>query len=121
VIRDDDAIDLDSEGLVLGDLILLEEGSKIPADIRLISDQSLVIDESLLTGESVPMSKDSSAILDEKTPLTDRIRASIGPMPWSITHRYPRSYLNRSASFQRPSTNRKMRSRPLSKVLRKRS
>ncbi|HWQ20537.1 MAG TPA: HAD-IC family P-type ATPase, partial [Methanotrichaceae archaeon] len=72
VIRDGDGLEIDAQDLVPGDLVLLEEGSKVPADLRLISDQNLVIDESLLTGESMPVSKDSSAVLNEKTDLADR-------------------------------------------------
>jgi len=72
VLRDGDGLEIDAQDLVPGDLVLLEEGSKVPADLRLISDQSLVIDESLLTGESMPVSKDSSAVLNEKTDLADR-------------------------------------------------
>lgn len=73
VLRDNDVYEIDAEELVPGDLVLLEEGNKVPADIRLIADQSLEIDESLLTGESVPVSKTSSAVLNEKTPLADRV------------------------------------------------
>jgi calcium-translocating P-type ATPase len=73
VLRDDDALEIDAEELVPGDLILLEEGSKVPADIRLISDQSLEIDESLLTGESVPVIKNSSTVLGNESYLADRV------------------------------------------------
>ncbi len=72
VIRDGEEFEIDSEELVPGDIVLLESGGRVPADVRLISVQDLVIDESLLTGESIPDSKDSELILDPRTPLGDR-------------------------------------------------
>ncbi len=72
VIRDGEEFELDSEELVPGDIVLLESGGRVPADIRLITVQDLVIDESLLTGESIPDSKDSELIFDQRTPLGDR-------------------------------------------------
>lgn len=72
VFRNGEEFELDSEELVPGDIVLLESGGKVPADIRLISAQGLEVDESLLTGESLPDSKDPSLILDPKTPLGDR-------------------------------------------------
>jgi len=53
-------------------MVLLEDGLKVPADLRLLAAQNLEIDESLLTGESLPVSKDHSAILAEDAPLGDR-------------------------------------------------
>ncbi len=73
VVRDAEAFELDAEEIVPGDLVMLEEGSKVPADIRLISDQNLEIDESLLTGESIPVSKDSAVILNGNVTLAGRI------------------------------------------------
>lgn len=73
VVRDAEAFDLDAEELVPGDLVMLEGGSKVPADIRLVSDQNLEIDESLLTGESIPVNKDSTVVLNESTTLAGRI------------------------------------------------
>jgi len=73
VIRGKEAFEVDAEGLVPGDLVLLEEGSKVPADLRLLSSQSLSVDESLLTGESLPVSKDANAVLGVETSLGDRV------------------------------------------------
>ncbi|MHA1844512.1 MAG: cation-translocating P-type ATPase [Promethearchaeota archaeon] len=57
--------------VVPGDLLILEEGDKIPADARLINSYSLYVDEAILTGESKPVLKKPD-LLKEKTPLADR-------------------------------------------------
>jgi len=71
VIRDGTEFEADAEELVPGDVVLLESGSKVPADVRLISSQGLEVDESLLTGESMPDSKDPGMVLDANVPLGD--------------------------------------------------
>ncbi|MEM0448890.1 MAG: HAD-IC family P-type ATPase [Methanomassiliicoccales archaeon] len=60
-----------AEELVPGDIVLLESGSRVPADLRLISHQNLSVDESLLTGESLPVEKGIGA-LPKDTVLSDR-------------------------------------------------
>lgn len=72
VIRDGTEIEADAEDLVPGDVVLLESGSKVPADVRLISGQGLEVDESLLTGESMPDAKDPVQVLDADISLSDR-------------------------------------------------
>ena len=57
--------------LVPGDIVLLQEGDKVPADGRLIQVSQLMTTESSLTGESLPVEKDPS-VLDENTPVADR-------------------------------------------------
>lgn len=57
VRRNGRVVQIDASGLVPGDIILLEEGEKIPADCRLVIVASLRIDESQLTGESLPINK----------------------------------------------------------------
>ena len=65
VRRNGNVIQVDASELVPGDIILLEEGEKIPADCRLISVSSLRIDESQLTGESLPIDKQVDAVIDK--------------------------------------------------------
>ena len=69
VIRDGKELEIDSRELVPGDILLLETGSKVPADARLIHIAALQVDESSLTGESVP-SKKIIAPLKEDRPVT---------------------------------------------------
>lgn len=66
VIRDNKTVNLDSSLLVPGDVILLTEGEKIPADARIISCSSLRVDESQLTGESEPINKQIEALRGKK-------------------------------------------------------
>nr|AQQ74900.1 hypothetical protein [uncultured bacterium] len=71
VIRDGDRRRISAAELVPGDIVLLESGAKVPADLRLLDLRELAIDESLLTGESVPIEK-SKATLPLETELADR-------------------------------------------------
>lgn len=57
VLRDGAIINVKSEELVVGDVILLEAGDAVPADCRLLESASLKIEEAALTGESVPVNK----------------------------------------------------------------
>ena len=71
VRRDRHGITVDAGEIVPGDIILLSEGDRVPADIRVLHESSLKVDESLLSGESLPLEK-SSAVLPEKTPFMSR-------------------------------------------------
>ena len=73
VLREGDTYEIDAEELVPGDIVLLESGDRIPADLRLSNSHDLEIDESLLTGESEPTLKDAGAVLTKDTVLGDRI------------------------------------------------
>ena len=76
VLRQDgersEAYEIDASEVVPGDIVLLESGSKVPSDLRLITAQELEIDEALLTGESLPVRKNPEAQLDPDTPLAER-------------------------------------------------
>ena len=71
-IRDGEQTVIPSEDLVVGDIVVLEAGDVVPADMRLIQSASLKIEEAALTGESVPVEKNADCIVDEKAPLGDR-------------------------------------------------
>ncbi|HWT75232.1 MAG TPA: cation-translocating P-type ATPase [Mobilitalea sp.] len=74
VRRDGKAVEINSEEVVPGDIVLLDAGRYVPADLRLINSANLQIEESALTGESVPSTKDASIILeDPKTPIGDKV------------------------------------------------
>jgi len=72
VLRDNERRQIPATELVPGDIVLLQSGDKVPADLRLLSSRELQIDESILTGESVPVQK-LSGELKEDTLLADRI------------------------------------------------
>ena len=59
--------------LVPGDLVILEAGDRVPADGRLVESHALEIDESTFTGESQPVSKSASTVLDTAVPLAERL------------------------------------------------
>lgn len=63
----------DSENVVMGDIVLLESGTKIPADLRILEANNLSIDESMLTGESLHVQKDSAPIQGENVALGDKV------------------------------------------------
>jgi len=71
VVRDGREQVVDSAELVPGDLVVLEPGSRVPADLRLCSVNELQVDESLLTGESIPVEKDTAPVA-ERTSIGDR-------------------------------------------------
>ena len=71
VIRDSKKITISSVDLVPGDIVLLESGSKIPADMRLIEIKALKVDESTLTGESMAVVKNLQ-LYDQDATLNDR-------------------------------------------------
>ena len=72
VIRDGNLEKISSEELVVGDLVVLEAGDMVPADMRIIKSSSLQIEEAALTGESVPVNKHTNALTNEEAPLGDR-------------------------------------------------
>lgn len=77
VLRDGEHRHLDAELLVPGDVVLLNAGDKVPADLRLLSATGLRIQEAVLTGESVPTSKSTDPVA-ESTVLGDRASMAFG-------------------------------------------
>ncbi len=72
VIRNGTEQSIPSNRIVPGDLIRLETGDIVPADLRLIDSTNLKIDESSLTGESVPVDKDASVVYEDTVEIGDR-------------------------------------------------
>lgn len=62
MIRDGKKSMVESDDLVPGDVVVLEEGDAVPADLRLIEVSQLQVVESILTGESLPVQKNVDAI-----------------------------------------------------------
>jgi Ca2+-transporting ATPase len=82
VIRDKQKQSIAAEQLVPGDLVCLEAGDRIPADVRFIETVNLEIEEAALTGESLPVEKTTAAI-EHETPLAEQ--HNTGFMGTSIT------------------------------------
>lgn len=71
--RNGQVVEVEADNIVPGDIIILETGRFVGADLRLIEDANLQIEESALTGESVPAEKKAQAVAeDPETPLGDR-------------------------------------------------
>jgi len=73
VIRDGKMIVVPSRDLVPGDIVVLDTGDYVPADLRIIEAVNLKSQESALTGESVPVEKESDVIEGNEVPLGDRL------------------------------------------------
>ena len=72
VIRNGQELQIDSKNVVMHDLVVLDAGDQVSADLRLIKTSSTQIQESSLTGESVPVDKDASLQINEDVSLGDR-------------------------------------------------
>ena len=73
VRRDGKLVELKAEELVPGDIVILEEGRTVPADLRLIETINLKTDESSLTGESLPVEKDANIVFSDEVGVGDRV------------------------------------------------
>ena len=71
VLREGERHEIDAADLVPGDVVLVESGARVPADLRLLAARNLRIDEAALTGESVPVEKSGDAV-EAAAPLADR-------------------------------------------------
>ena len=76
VVRDSSQQLIPSRELVPGDVVLLEAGNYVPADLRLVESINLKIDELALTGESHPVQKNSDVVLDKDIPIGDRANSA---------------------------------------------
>ncbi|MCL2854151.1 MAG: cation-translocating P-type ATPase [Defluviitaleaceae bacterium] len=73
VLRDGQVVTIKAEEIVAGDIVYLETGDIVPADLRLINTINLQVEEAALTGESLPVDKDAHAIAEAGAPLGDRL------------------------------------------------
>jgi Ca2+-transporting ATPase len=72
VIRDGLRLAVPGREVVVGDIVLLEAGNFVPADLRLVESVNLKLEEASLTGESAAVEKDAAAVLDQDIPIGDR-------------------------------------------------
>ncbi|WP_444925077.1 cation-transporting P-type ATPase [Microbulbifer sp. DLAB2-AF] len=71
VLRNNQRLTVEGEKLVPGDIVLIEAGDKVPADLRLLKTHGLQVQEAILTGESIPVEKNTDPV-NTDTPLGDR-------------------------------------------------
>lgn len=72
VIRDGQEQTINASALVRGDIVVVDEGCRVPADLRLVKTHGLLIDESALTGESLAVEKNSDAQASAETSIAER-------------------------------------------------
>lgn len=72
VIRDGETISINAEELTVGDLVILESGDKISADLRIIESHNLTIDEAILTGESLQVAKNPNPIEEKNLAISEQ-------------------------------------------------
>ncbi len=92
-VRDGARVGVPAADLVRGDLVALEAGDKVPADLRLLRTDELAVDESALTGESVPVTKDPAAL--PEVALADRTAMAFSGT--LVTHARPPAWSWRPA------------------------
>ncbi len=80
VIRDGQDVVVPARELVVGDLVLVEAGNYLPADIRLVEAINMKSEEASLTGESVPVDKNAKVILEPDAPIGDRDNMAFSSM-----------------------------------------
>jgi Ca2+-transporting ATPase len=72
VLRDGAAREVEERDLVPGDVVILEAGAAVPADLRLIETHEFATNDFSLTGESVPQDRDAERVIDSEAPITDQ-------------------------------------------------
>ena len=80
VIRDGQQQTIPARDLVVGDLVMIEAGNYMPADLRLVEAVNLKSEEASLTGESVPVDKNAKVVLEPDAPLGDRDNCAFSSM-----------------------------------------
>ncbi len=86
VRRGGEMFEIPASELVKGDIVILEEGRTVPADLRLIKGFAIKCDEASLTGESVPAEKDPSLTLSEEVGVGDRVNIAFMSTPVVYGH-----------------------------------
>jgi P-type Ca2+ transporter type 2C len=72
VVRDGVRVEISERDLVPGDIVVLQAGDAVPADLRLIETNSFATNDFALTGESIPQEKDADLVIDREAQVTDR-------------------------------------------------
>lgn len=80
VVRDGQEQSIEATELVLGDIVVLHEGDRVPADGRIISESGLLTNESMLTGESEAIAKDARTISGQKKSTSSVIWCFLVPL-----------------------------------------
>jgi Ca2+-transporting ATPase len=80
IIRDGQQQTIPARDLVVGDLVMVEAGNNMPADLRLVESGNLKSEEASLTGESVPVDKNAKVILEPDAPIGDRDNCAFSSM-----------------------------------------
>ncbi|MBT3980386.1 MAG: cation-translocating P-type ATPase [Bacteriovoracaceae bacterium] len=96
VIRNGEKEKIPTEELVPGDLVMLEAGDSVPADLRLSEIHSLKIDEATLTGESVPVEKNTTLLISRDLPTADKTNMAFSGT--SVTYGRGRGYVTSTGS-----------------------
>lgn len=86
VRRNGQILTIPAAELVPGDIVILEEGSQVPADVRLLKSVNMKLDESSLTGESTPVEKDSDKVFEGEVPLGDKANYAFMSTPVVYGH-----------------------------------
>ena len=73
VLRNDEIFYIESKDLVIGDIVLLESGNKVSADLRILESYNLTIDEAILTGESIQVEKNFKVIAKENCAISEQL------------------------------------------------
>jgi Ca2+-transporting ATPase len=76
VLRDGKIVNINVSEITIGDIVYLDEGTIVPADLMLIESNSLKIEEAALTGEAIPSEKDSEKEINENVALGDKINCA---------------------------------------------